>query len=93
MRIFRFTQQILVVLLLISLCAIKISQVDALEVPRITLEKLKSKLDQKADVIVVDARGKNSFEQEHIKSAISIPEGEVEARHNELPKDKEIVFY
>jgi len=66
---------------------------DALEAPRITLEELKSKLDQKADVIVVDVRGDISFEQEHIKGAISIPLGEVEARHEEFPKDKEIVFY
>lgn len=71
----------------------RISQADALEVTRITLQELKSKLDNKSHVIIVDARGKNSFEQEHIKGAISMPVEEVEARYKELPKNKEIVFY
>jgi len=61
--------------------------------PRITLEELKGKLDQKADVIVVDVRGDSPFEQEHIKSAISIPLEEIEEGKREFPKDKEIVFY
>ncbi|MFQ6115325.1 MAG: rhodanese-like domain-containing protein [bacterium] len=82
------------ILLLLSLILILgKSQAAALEAPRITLQELKSILDQKTDVIIVDARGKNSFEQEHIKGAISIPVEEVEARVDELPKDKEIVFY
>ena len=61
--------------------------------PRITLEELKGKLDQKADVIVVDVRGNLSFEQERIKGAISIPLEEIEKGKREFPKDKEIVFY
>ena len=61
--------------------------------PRITLEELKEKLDQKADVIVVDVRGNLSFEQERIKGAISIPLEEIEEGKREFPKDKEIVFY
>lgn len=69
------------------------SQSATLEAPRITLQELKSILDQKTDVIIVDARGKNSFEQEHIKGAISMPVEEVDARLDELPKDREIVFY
>jgi len=69
-------------------------QADALDVPRMTLNELKNKLDKKADIIVVDVRSKYSFVQEHIKGAISIPLGEVEERYKELlPKDKEIVFY
>jgi len=92
MRLHHSTTKILL-LLLFTFILVQISQTDALEVPRITLEELKGKLDQKADVIVVDFRGENSFEQEHIKGSISIPLGEVEERHQELPKDKEIVFY
>lgn len=69
-------------------------EADALEVPRMSLEELNSKLDKKADVIVVDARSKESFEEGHIKGAISMPLGEVEERYKELlPKDKEIIFY
>jgi 3-mercaptopyruvate sulfurtransferase SseA len=91
-KIHYFTPKFLL-LLLFSFILIQVSKSHALEVPRITLEELKSKLEQKADVIVADARGKDSFEQEHIKGAISMPLGEVEERHKELPKDKEIVFY
>ncbi len=65
----------------------------AQEVPRITAEELKDKLDRKADVIVVDARSKDSFERGHIKGAISMPLEDVEERHKELPRDKEIIFY
>jgi hypothetical protein len=92
MKIHRFTPQILL-LLLFTFILVQVSKSHALEVPRITLDELKSKFDRKADVIIVDARGKDSFEQEHIRGAISIPLDEVEERHKELPKDKEIVFY
>ncbi|MFQ6039927.1 MAG: rhodanese-like domain-containing protein [Candidatus Poribacteria bacterium] len=92
MKIRCFTPKVLL-LLLLTFILIQISQADAIEVPRITLEELKSKLDGNADIIVADARGKNSFEQERIKGAISMPLSEVEARYKELPREKEIVFY
>lgn len=92
MKIHRFTPSILL-LLLFAFILIQVSKSHALEVPRITAEELKGKLDRGIDVIIVDSRGKDSFEQEHIKGAFSIPLGEMEERHNELPKDKEIVFY
>jgi 3-mercaptopyruvate sulfurtransferase SseA len=91
----KFLISIIVMFLILGGCADEVvtPQADALEVPRITAEELKAKLDRGVDVIIVDARGKESFEQEHIKGAFSMPLGEVEARHQELPKDKEIVFY
>jgi len=91
----KFLISIIAMFFILGGCADEVvtPQADALEVPRITAEELKGKLDRGVDVIIVDARGKDSFEQEHIKGAISMPLGEVEARHQELPKDKEIVFY
>jgi len=60
-------------------------------VPCISLEELKEKLDAGAEVVVVDVRSKEEFDQGHIPGAISIPYSEIEARYRELPRDKEIV--
>jgi predicted sulfurtransferase len=62
-------------------------------VPRISLEELKEKLDAGADLVVVDVRSKEEFDQGHIPGAVSIPYAEIEARYRELPRDKEIITY
>ena len=62
-------------------------------VPRISLEQLKEKLDAGADVVVVDVRGKEDFDEGHIPGAISIPWEELEARYTELPHGEEIITY
>jgi 3-mercaptopyruvate sulfurtransferase SseA len=43
--------------------------------------------------VVYDTRARASYEQEHIKGALSLPHEEVAARAGELPKDKTLVFY
>ena len=64
------------------------------DVPRISLEQLKEKLDAGADVVVVDVRSKEDFDEGHIPGAVSMPwQQEIEARYTELPRDKEIVIY
>jgi len=63
------------------------------DVPRISLEELKEKLDAGADLVVVDVRSKEEFDQGHIPGAVSIPYSEIEARYRELPRDKEIITY
>jgi len=62
-------------------------------VPRISPEELKEKLDAGTEVVVVDVRSKEEFDQGHIPGAISIPYEEIEARYRELPRDKEIITY
>lgn len=62
-------------------------------VPRISPEQLKEKLDAGADLVVVDVRDKEAFDEGHIVGAVSIPWEELEDRHNELPRDKEIITY
>ncbi len=55
---------------------------------------LKEWLDQsKQDIVVLDVRDKESYEEEHIPTAINIPFEEFEERWKELPKDKEVVSY
>lgn len=62
-------------------------------VPRVTTEELKDKLDAGKDVVIVDTRSLENFNEKHIAGAISMPLVEVDLRYEELPKDKEIVLY
>ena len=64
----------------------------AADVPRITAQELKAKLDA-GQAVVFDARLQESYAQRHIAGAISLPEDEVAARLAELPTDKLAVFY
>jgi hypothetical protein len=68
------------------------SQIPFPNVPRISLEETKSKLDS-GQVVLVDVRSKDSYDKSHAVGAISIPEEEIGSRLNELPRDKEIVLY
>lgn len=59
---------------------------------RVTVDELKKMLDA-GQAVVYDTRAKTSYDQEHIKGALSMPANEVADRVGELPKDKTIVFY
>jgi hypothetical protein len=62
--------------------------------PRITLEEFKALYDNVATrPFIIDVRGLVSYEEGHIKGAISFPEMDVDARVGELPRDKLIVAY
>lgn len=63
------------------------------QVPRITPQKLKQALDAGEAVVIVDARPLDSYNQRHIAGALSVPLDEIERRHDELPKDKDVVLY
>ncbi|HEV7844250.1 MAG TPA: rhodanese-like domain-containing protein, partial [Pyrinomonadaceae bacterium] len=59
---------------------------------RVTIAELRDMLDQ-GKAIIIDVRGDASYNQEHIKGALDIPEAQLMSRVGELPKDKLIVFY
>jgi hypothetical protein len=63
------------------------------DVPLVSPEQLKEKLDAGDDMVIVDVRSKEDFDEGHIVGAISIPWGEIEGRYTELPRDKEIITY
>lgn len=63
------------------------------EVPRITVEELKERLDNGEAIVVADTRPPSSFDAGHIAGAISVPVTEVTAHLDELPRDQEIVLY
>ena len=64
----------------------------AAEPPRLTAAEVKAKAD-KGEVVIVDVRTKEAYDQEHAAGAISIPVPEIEARLAELPKNKLIAAY
>lgn len=61
------------------------------EVPRITPKELKALLDAGAEVIIVDARSRGEYDEEHIPGAIVL--AEIESRLHELPKKTKFVLY
>mgnify|MGYP001826628521 CR=1 FL=1 len=63
------------------------------EVPRISPAQLKERLDAGEDILVVDARSADQYAAQHIPGSVSVPLTQVEARLDEFPRDKEIVFY
>ena len=63
------------------------------EVPRISPEYLRERLENGEEILIVDSRPTSVFEIRHIAGAISVPDYEVESHLDELPRDQEIVFY
>lgn len=61
-------------------------------VRRITVTELKDAVDKGA-VVIVDTRPPEAYQAEHIKGSINILEANLDARINELPRDKMIVAY
>ena len=60
--------------------------------PRVSLDEAKKKIDAGA-VLLVDVRSAQSYDEQHIKGAINIPEADTEARLSDFPRDKEIILY
>ena len=54
---------------------------------RISIQEVKALIDKKADVVIVDVRGHRSYQQKHLPTSVSVPVGELENRHQELPKN------
>ena len=65
------------------------------DVPRITVQELKAKIDKGEDLVVVDVRTGKDYEGSRIKikGAVRIPIVQLEERYKELPMDKEIITY
>ncbi len=81
--------------LLVLLCAFAGSAAAQEEVPRITVEELKSMIDKGADVLILDTQPKALYEKGHVKGAVSFPwkpkiTPQDAAR---LPRTKPIVTY
>jgi membrane protein DedA with SNARE-associated domain len=66
-----------------------------LRIARITSDELKRKLDAGENVIVVDLRHSLDFEADPnaIPGALHVPAEEFDRRHDEIPRDRDIVLY
>jgi hypothetical protein len=62
------------------------------QIPRISPEDLKERLDNGEDIVIGDTRGKSSYEIKHIAGAISISSS-VDDSLNKLAWSQEIVLY
>ena len=61
-------------------------------VRRVSVAELQKMMGE-GPVVLYDTRSKASYEQEHIKGALSMPQNEVANRAGEFPRDKTLVFY
>jgi len=59
---------------------------------RITAEELHKHFEAN-DVVIIDTRAEPAYKQEHIKGAILVPAGTLNAKFDQLPKGKLIVAY
>ena len=66
-----------------------------LRIARITPEELKTMLDAGGDVMVVDVRDRLDFQTEPsiIPGALHLTTEELEARHLEIPRERDIILY
>lgn len=66
-----------------------------LAVARITPEELRRRLDAGEDIVVVDLRHSMEFEAEPamVPGAIHLLPDELDTRHAEIPRDREVVLY
>jgi 3-mercaptopyruvate sulfurtransferase SseA len=64
---------------------------DDSEVPRISLKGAKQAFDN-GTAVFVDARGRESYKENHIKGAINIPFSSTD-NFDSLPKGKKIIVY
>lgn len=64
-------------------------------VARITPEELRRRLDAGEDIVVVDLRHSLEFESDPamVPGAIHLLPDELDARHGEIPQDREVVLY
>jgi len=58
----------------------------------VSLKELQQRIE-KNEVLVLDVRPREEYEEGHITGAISIPSGQLKERVKDLPTDKQIVAY
>jgi hypothetical protein len=59
---------------------------------RITVEEARAAVER-GEAVLVDVRTAESYAIEHARTAMSLPENDLMARANELPRDKLIITY
>ncbi len=63
------------------------------EIPRVSAEAVKNKLNTDSNLVIIDTRSKEAYEQIHIVGSISVPLEEIAERYAELKGYDEILTY
>jgi len=63
------------------------------EVPRISVEEVKAKLDAGSNIVIVDSRSNTSYEQSHITGAVSLPLADMAEPYDDLDGYDEVMTY
>lgn len=66
---------------------------DSCEAKDISAKQAKELIDKEKDVIVVDVRTKEKYNEVHIKGANLIPVQEFEQNMHKIPKDKKVLVH
>ncbi len=66
---------------------------DLSEIPRIGVDELKRKVDMGSNLVIIDTRSKEAYEQMHIAGSISVPLEKVAEHYTELKVFEEIFTY
>ncbi len=69
------------------------STINIFDIPRVSAEALKNKLDTGSNLVIIDTRSKKAYQQVHIVGSISIPVEEIAERYAELKGYDEIITY
>ncbi len=66
-----------------------------LRIARITPEELKQKMEAGEEMVIVDLRNSLECENDHVRvpGALHMRPDELEARHQEIPRDRDVVLY
>ncbi len=64
-----------------------------LAVARITAAELKTKLEAGEEIVVVDVRTALESEVDSVPGALRIPLEDLETRHDEIPRDRDIILF
>jgi hypothetical protein len=64
-------------------------------VPRITIQELKEKMDRGEQIVILDVRTGNDYASSKLKinGAVRIPVDQLKDRYQELPANREIIAY
>ena len=89
------SQRYLVLIFLVGALSVYISQslTQKSEYGDVTVERASDLMDSKPELVVLDVRTQEEYDDEHIEGAILIPVQELEERIDELSKDDELLVY
>ena len=91
----RFSMILLCMSLSLSLLPVGLAHSASDDIPRITIGELKKMVNEKADIVILDAQPKAVHAKGHIKGALSLPWAPklTAAQTANLPRNKPIITY